>query len=219
MLLASSTLAHAQDPGASGPRLADAPVRPLHGIFVRAGYGFGGLGNNVIAVDENEDGDPSSEGVVSGMGMASEITVGGAIADNWVLGGGIWNLLVFASNYTQIEGDPSPRDLQRPQTATLVGMLADWRFAPELGLHGQVALGVAALASQHLEDDELDGSRVAFGPGLSFGLGADFWLARNWAVGAMARFTAAAVFEEVGNDDYVQGFFSPSLVLTVAYNE
>ena len=196
----------------------DPRLRRLHGLYVRGGLGFGGMGNNVIATEKDE-GEERSEGTVTGMAMTSELSIGGTVGENLVLGGGIYSTYVFASNYTQISGDAIPRGLQRPESLTLVGLMADWRFAPQLGLHVQGAVGVAGLSSQVIRDGELDGSTLAFGPGLTLGIGADFWLDPNWAVGAMARFTAAVALEKEDGEHYVHGLVCPAVLLTVAYNE
>ncbi len=213
-----ASAAPARDTGDRVHSDTDPRSRPLHGLYVRGGLGFGGMGNNVIAADKNE-GEDRPEGTVTGMGMTSELSIGGTVGENWVLGGGIYNSVVFATNYTQIRGDAIPRGLQRPESQTLVGLMADWRFAPKLGLHAQGALGVAGLSSQKIRNGELDGSTLALGPGLTLGIGADFWLDQSWAVGAIARFTAAAVLEEEQGVDYIHGVVTPALLLTVAYNE
>jgi hypothetical protein len=225
LMLAWTEVSLAQEREAARPETVagqlsfpDPRLRRLHGLYVRGGLGFGGMGNNVIALDKDE-GEERSEGTVTGMGLTSELSIGGTVGENWVLGGGIYNTYVFASNYTQIEGAAIPRGLQRPENATLVGLMADWRFAPHLGLHAQGALGVAGLSSQKIRDGELDGSTVALGPGLTLGLGADFWLDPSWAVGVIARFTAMAVFESEAGKDYVHGVACPGMLFTVAYND
>jgi hypothetical protein len=176
------------------------------------------MGNNIISAKEGRDGE-HAEGTVTSMGFSSEITLGAAVSPSWVLGGGIWSGSVFTSTFTKVRGEDIPRGLRRPESLTTVGFFGDWTFAPELGLHAQGGLGVAALTSQHFEDDELDGSTLAFGPGITLGIGADFWVASRWALGAMARLTAAAALEREAGERYVHGIVTPSLLMTICYNE
>lgn len=192
--------------------------RPVRGLYVRAGLGFSGLGNNVIRTQDDANGD-KPEATVTGMGLANEITLGAAVSSSWVLGGGLWGTEVFATDYTPIRGNEIPLDLQRPETFNMAALFADWHFAPQLGVHGQAGLGVAALTSKKFNNGVADGSRVAFGPGIVLGLGIDIWGDPHWAIGVMARMNAAATFEKKGGLDYVHGVVTPALLITVCYNE
>jgi hypothetical protein len=59
----------------------DPRLRRLHGLYVRGGLGFGGIGNNVLDLDKNE-GEERSEGTVTGMGLTSELSIGGTVGEN-----------------------------------------------------------------------------------------------------------------------------------------
>jgi opacity protein-like surface antigen len=192
--------------------------REIRGLYVRGGLGFGGIGNNVIGERENADGE-LPEGTVTGMGMVSEITLGGALGTDWVLGVGMWNAVVFTTDYTQIQGDEIPEGLRQPTSMTLAGGLANWHFAPRLGLYAQGGLGLAVLSSEGLDGNGLDGSTWALGPGLTLGIGADFWIEERWALGVIARMSAGASAERERDQWYVHGLVAPALLMTVAYNE
>jgi hypothetical protein len=198
-------------------------LRPVQGLYVRGGLGFGALGNNVIDTTTTDAVDPP-EGTTTGMGTASEIMIGAAVSSEWVLGGGLWSSLVFVTDYRQVHGPEIPEGLQHPESLTLGGFVADWSFARKLGLHAQAGIGLAVLTSQRfatnaIGDVEVDGSTAALGPGITMGLGADFWIAERWALGAMARVSAAAAFEKLDGHHYAHGLVTPSLLMTVCYNE
>jgi hypothetical protein len=193
-------------------------VRTLHGIYVRGGLGLGGLVNDVIGSEETADGE-LPEGMVSGMGMTGELTVSTPTSSQMVVGGGVWSSLVLTTEYTQLRGGGIPAGFRRPESITLAGVLAEWHFAPALGLYAQGGAGVGILSSRHFEAGEADGSTHALGSGLTLAIGADFWFEPRWALGAIARLTAAATTEEENDTDYVQGILAPALLLTIAYNE
>jgi hypothetical protein len=201
-------------------RSLDVP-HPVHGLYVRGALGIAGVGNNVVGSEESAAG-INPEATITGMGMASELSVGGAVSSKWVLGAGLWNSLVFTTDYRQIQGSEIPADLQRPESFTVAGFFGDWHFARELGLHAQGGIGVAMLTSQRYDDDNLSGeesSTVGLGPGATFGVGADFWMSDSWALGAVARLTTAAVIDREQGARYVHGLVAPSLLMSACYNE
>jgi hypothetical protein len=212
-----SDAATARDP--SSPRPLIVPVqRPVRGLYIRGGLGFGGMGNNIIRTEKDAGGD-HPEATVTGMGLANELTIGGAVSSSWVLGGGIWSSVILATDYTPVHGTEIPADLQRPESFSMGGFLADWYFAPQLGVHAQAGLGLAALTSKRFRNGEDDGSRLAWGPGITLALGTEFWGNSVWAMGVMARLTAGATFEKLDGDNYVHGVVTPSLLITICYNE
>jgi hypothetical protein len=187
-------------------------------VAVRGGLGFAGIANNVIS--EKDEQGQNAEGTVTGTGFAGEISVVGAVSSNWMLGAGLWNTLVFSSNYTPVQGPDIPAGLQRPQSLSMLGFAADWHFARRLGLFAQGALGVAMLSSQHLDDDgRLDGSDEAFGIGLTLALGKEWLTSDHWAFGSLARLGLAGLTEDNASQTYFHGVVTPSLVFTGSYSE
>ncbi len=118
-----------------------------------------------------------------------------------------WTRLAFAQESTR--NDP-------PQSATVAGQLSfpDPRLRR---LHGIYMCGRRKLGTRRgIYNTYVFASN---GPGLTLGIGADFWLDPNWAVGAMARFTAAVALEKEDGEHSVHGLVCPAVLLTVAYNE
>jgi hypothetical protein len=203
-----------------GPSADEGAPRMLHGIYVRGGLGFGGMGSNVVGSAEGADG-VNPEGTITGMGMMSEATLALAVSPEWALGVGGWNGLVLVSDYTSLRGDEIPLDLRQPRSFTVAGFFGEWLFAPALGLHAQAGLGLALLTSRRSEMGTFGhhASSIGVGPGVTLGLGADFWVDAHWSIGAIARLTAGAAFDRVDAHEYVHGVVTPALLATVRYGE
>jgi hypothetical protein len=218
---ASATAAPPRDRDDAAAPPPEAAPRMLHGMYIRGGLGFGGMGNDVVGSAEGADGE-KPEATITAMGVMTEATLALALSNEWALGVGAWNGLVFASDYTHVRGEEIPQSLRKPESFTVTGFFGDWLFVPALGLHAQAGIGLALLATHRydvLRDRELGDSSIAAGPGATVGVGADFWLDAHWALGAMARLTAGAAFERDSAHEYLHGVVTPGLLATVCYNE
>jgi hypothetical protein len=153
--------------------------------------------------------------------------LGGTLHPQWIVGGGLWTSTVLASDYSHQAGDRVPLELREPDNFTLLGPFFDWYFdakrgaAQPGGFHLQGGAGLAVLNGWRQEaarDD--DKRRVAIGAGLMAGIGYEWWIEEQWAVGALGRLTLAGLVEQDQNDDYwYHGVATvPALLITGTYN-
>ena len=62
-------------------------------------------------------------------------------------------------------------------------------------------------------------SQIAVGPGVTLGLGADYWVDQHFALGVMARLTSGAAIDDQADSEYVHGLVTPALLMTACYND
>lgn len=202
-------------------RTADEPAgaRRHDGLYVRMALGFSGFGDTVFTKAENEDDRPLNEGSLRGMALASELAVGGTVARGFVLGGGIYSASVQAHSFELVRGEV-PSELQRPDNFSVIGLMGDWYFRPESGLHAQAALGVAALTGVGPEPPRIRDRRSAVGGGLMLGVGYEWWIASEWSFGILGRVTAALLTEEDGTGArwFHAAAAGPSVLFTATYH-
>jgi hypothetical protein len=209
----------------SKPKIEDRTVHAHDGLYLRIGLGFGGFTDNMTAVDEAANGETDS-GTITGMASASELMIGGSLSRELILGGGLWTSTTFVSDYANTHNNGIPTDLRKPDNFTLVGPFLDWYFDQKLnlnppgGFHAQAGLGFAVLNGFKPEQVRNENRRVAIGGGLMLGFGYEWWVGEQWALGALARLTAAAMVEEDDRDDqWIHGAATfPAFLFTATYN-
>jgi len=200
-------------------------VREHDGFYLRFGLGFGGVTDAMQSEDEYADGE-HHQGTVSGMASVGEFMIGGTIGPRLILGGGLWTSTAFVSVYSRTNGDGIPSDLRQPDNFTIVGPFADWYLGTRPGwqesggFHAQAGLGLAVLNGLRPEQLRHDEPRVAVGPGLMLGFGYEWWVGDQWAIGALARLTAAGLVEQDEREDlWYHGVATfPAFLLTATYN-
>jgi hypothetical protein len=187
------------------------------GWYFRMGLGFGGTMDVVGTVeDDRDDGDRSQ---ITGIGAAAELALGHSVADGLVLGGGIWTTQIASSTYFHDRGRELPESLRKPQDFTLIGPFADWYFVPSRGFHAQAGIGFAELSGYRWAQADFSGEDAAFGGGLMLGVGYEWWVDRQWGLGALARLTSAIVAQDEAGTTWVHAVTTfPALMLSATYN-
>ncbi len=196
------------------------------GFYLRFGLGFGPFSNTIVS-DKTNARDERAEGQLTGIASVGEIMVGGAIAPQWILGGGAWSSTVLTSRYSDRIGDEVPTELRQSDNFTLLGPFGDWYFThePEAGqpgaFHAQAGAGLAVLdgfRTYRTRDD--DEHRPAYGGGFMVGIGYEWWIEPQWGVGVLARMTAAGLAgSDANHERWYHGVAAlPALMLTATYN-
>ena len=144
----------------------------------------------------------------TGAALATEIALGGSPTPGFVIGGGIYETVVFSASINEVGdgGGTVPADIEwEPSTLAMVGPFFDIYPVPSIGFHFQSAAGIAVLSAgrgsgtvDHAEQGRLDVGdglepRTFSGAGLMFGVGFEGWIGNQWSMGFLARLTYASV--------------------------
>ena len=179
----------------------EAPGEEHRGFLFRAATGFGLLAAPFT--------DPMVKAEAGGFSLQLELAVGGSLAPGFVLGG-----------YLGFAGIPSPAitvdsmdvadDVSLDVVGTL-GVLADWYVDPTAGFHLQ--LGLAGSATGADSQSGTVAKHTARGGALILGVGYDWWISGDWALGALFRATGGAAQGE----GYTHNFVNLALLMSAAY--
>jgi hypothetical protein len=161
------------------------PPERRTGFYFRVALGGGGL------VDDFSG--PFGWGASSAFGpsAAGELLFGGAIVPGLNVGGGVavdWVVRPrIESNGVEVDED------------VLVGLLGvigpfiDWYPSSEGGFHLQALIGAARITIT--DESHMRSDHEPIGGALLLGVGYDWWLGDEWALGVMARLTSAALVD------------------------
>jgi hypothetical protein len=199
--LSFSGVSLAEPPPPAGPPVgkinlttpAPAPSVPrsyhMHdGFYARGSIGFGSLG---VSFD---DGDPSGDNLSgSGPSLGFDLMFGGSPSPGIAIGGGLLTQGAFSVNFER-----NGYDVDRSVSMALIGPFIDGFPNANKGWHFG---GLVGLAAVNVEDDNDDGLSKTGGFGGSVFLGYDFWVADEWSVGPLVRFTGALTKDDDGNVD------------------
>ncbi len=176
---------------ASLARAEDEAIAVHDGFYLRLSTGFGGYREGIARSGER------TSTTVSGIATSDELAVGGTPWPGLVVGAGLWSTSVLASRTHTRADEPEPDVARGDASFTLIGPFFDYYFDPRRGLHLQAAVGIASVRGVRLDTAELDSDRSAVGVGVVVGLGYDWWVSRQWSLGAIARL---AVVSASGRD-------------------
>jgi hypothetical protein len=169
------------DRGTTEPPTSNPSWRRHDGFYMRMSLGAGGIG----ARTTRSDGSVAFE--TGAGGSAFDFLLGGSPTPGLTLGGGFQFDVGQRDPETGPDGEP--RSATRDAFA-LAGPFIDVFPAPRGGFHFGGMLGGAALAhSESVDSDPL----TYRGVGGSLWLGYDWWVARQWSLGAMLRASSAAL--------------------------
>ncbi len=165
-------------------------VRMHDGFYARFNLGFN-LGSAFVQTDSLE----RPNYTVGGGGLAVDILIGGTPSPGLVLGGG---LLLQNSVTEDVEIDGGGSSPSGSSTLALIGPFVDGFPVANKGLHFGGLLGLASARTTRQDGtDEFDGAGV----GLAVWLGHDFWVADEWSLGALLRFSAGLTGQTDGEGD------------------
>lgn len=151
------------------------------GFYLRLALGVGVLKDSVHLKQDGLSGF-ERDGSVTGVGQASELAVGGALAPGLILAGGFFLNVAYTSK--QDFGDVDTQTSGAYVTATY-GPLVDYYPDPDAGLHFQLGGGLAVTSG--VAPSAFDKPGGATGYGLVVGVGQEWWIAKQWAMGALLR--------------------------------
>ena len=151
------------------------------GVYVRLGAGVGLIRDSVHMTQGGISGF-DQKGTVTGFGQANELAVGGALAPGLILAGGFFLNVAYGA-----KRDFGDIDTQAGNGYAMLtwGPLVDYYPDADGGLHFELGFGLGATSG--VAPASYDDAGGASGYGLIFGVGHEWWIAKQWAMGALLR--------------------------------
>lgn len=173
----SPTPSPAPEPAPSPP---SEPPKHKHGEYLHDGFYFRlGLGPGYLAGTIKDN----PEATVGAVGLGLDLALGGTPLPGLVVGGGIYGNSVSSPTLTR--GDTSAQ--LASATASMLGAFADWYPDPTAGLHVMGAIGFGgAIYQANAGGTDIKGSGFA----AMLGGGYEWWIGKQWSLGAIARVMA-----------------------------
>lgn len=189
-----------------------APVVPrshhVHdGFYLRGGLG---VGPQWLKLDDDVSG-----AVFDGndLSLSFDLMVGGSPGRGFTVGGA---LLFDALSSLELENDGRATGLDPNVGIALIGVFVDAFPDAKRGFHAGGALGLAGVNFSEL--DTTSESRESQGFGGALWLGHDFWVADEWSIGPMLRFTTTFTSDRKDGRDYSVTTRGLTLLLTGLYH-
>jgi hypothetical protein len=135
---------------------------------------------------------------IQGGGGASELSIGGTLGSGLVLCGTLLTQNVVEPELEPEEGDNV--ELGGNLNFILLGPGIHWYPDATGGFHFGATLGIAAAAAK-TPDNSVFENLGGGGGGLSLAVGYDFWIADQWSLGGMLRFTGASLHGEASENN------------------
>jgi hypothetical protein len=205
----------------------DPTARRHDGFYLRLGLGIAHVRGS--AEPAGPAGPPFVDDVdFRGTGVASELSLGGTVAEGLVIGGGFF---LTAVDHVTWRGssvrrwDPAGGNAFEGGNGSfgMLGLLADWYPQDRGGFHVQGALGFGALTFEPDQSDWVDVPDEEWtggGGGLMLGAGYEFWVAKQWSLGGVVRAVMMSGKLENDEDDTevnVQAFV-PALLFVATHH-
>jgi hypothetical protein len=209
MMAPSSEAPEARDEEPTPVDEAEEPKAPhghLHdGFYLRLALGVG----YISAATKNDSS-------LTGWGVAPDIWMGGSPIPGLAIGV-TFNGVSSASPHADIAAADSggvghvSGDIHGSLTYSVFGLVADIYPMPRAGLHFMAGVNYSVLKLDPDNGVEVD---AASGVGLVGGVGYEWWIARDWSVGPLARLHWASVSDDV--DTFT--LLSPVILLGFTYH-
>lgn len=149
-----------------------------------------------------------------GGGIAGGLLFGGTLSPGFVLGGGTANVIALSPT-VEVNGEEFETDDDITLNLSTIGPFATFYPDPHGGLSFMAMASFAVLSASNGEDTS-DNNPTGFA--LTAGAGYDFWVAPEWSIGVMGRFTYASVSNDEEGIDYSYSVLAPALLASFTYH-
>jgi len=194
-------------PPAAPPAAPTASTVHRHlGFFIRPELGFGYFGASA-----------SQGGVemkVSGGGVNFGLAVGGAISEDFILAGQVWDYVVSDPTVSIKGGGFDLSGTASGTDAGLVGygVLLNWYFMP-----GNWYVAATPSLTRLISSDGSDSATSEWGFGVRGALGKEWWVSDHWGLG-LAGSLALSSNKDTGTDAATFTTFCAGLTFSATYN-
>lgn len=189
---------------APAPAPAEVRTDKIHdGFYVRANLGFG---SQTTSLDLGA-GVPNLDATAMALSMSA--LVGGAPAPGFIVGGTLGLDSLASTNFTG-----GGAEAKTGVMLTTIGPFVDGYPDPRGGFHvgGMVGPGFA-----RLKDSIGGGSKSANGISLAAWLGYDWWVAEQWSIGGLLRFSGANTWDSSDGSDLSVDVRAVTLMVSAVY--
>ena len=151
--------------------------------------------------------------------------MGFRLIPGFAIGGMLSYAQAIGPSFNDTSGNGNSGSASNSITVTLgtIGPYVDWYPSPTGGFH---VLGTVALAYLSASDGTTTANSGA-GIGLGLGVGYDFWITKDWSIGALGRFTYARTGLSVASTDasgnaattsVTDSMIVPAILFSVSYH-
>jgi hypothetical protein len=199
----------------SGSRASAAP-RTHDGFQFR-----GALGGGYLSDSEKLDvpagltllGGPTA--TIHGGAIATEVYFGGTPAAGLVVGGFLSEMRAFGPSVSFPGGQTVTASGDRSLNLLTLGPYVDFYPDPTSGFHILGTLGLAVIDASN--GDSTNSSAASSGFGIGGGLGYDWWVADEWSLGVLGRFTYAAMGHTTSGVNVTDNAIAPALLFSACF--
>ena len=154
-----------------------APEQPAHrhlGFFIRPELGFGGF-----ASAASQDGVDYS---ISGGGGAFALAIGGAVSEDFIVGGQVWDVIASKPDWTIKSGGTEVKGTSSSDAGLVgYGVLLNWYLQPS-----NVYLAVTPSLTRLVSTQGTTTTTSDWGFGIRGAVGKEWWVADHWGIGVAA---------------------------------
>jgi hypothetical protein len=197
----------AQEAQAAPPAaLVDPTIHRHKGFFIRPELGFGYFGASA-----------SQGGVtlkVSGGGAALGLAIGGAVSEDFIVAGQVWDYVVSEPTVSMSGGGFDFSGTATDGSAGLVGygVLLNWYFMP-----GNWYAAVTPSLTRIVTSDGTSDFTSEWGFGVRGAFGKEWWVSDHWGLG-LAASLALSSNKDAGTDPPTFTTFCAGLTFSATYN-
>jgi hypothetical protein len=175
LLLAALPFAATAQDRPLGRDLGDPTIHRHLGFFVRPELGFGYMTSSA-----SQGGDSIT---MSGGGAGFALAVGGAVAEDFIVAGQVWDIVVSDPSVSVTAGGTKITGTASGTNAGVVGygVLLNWYLQPS-----NVYLAVTPSLTRLVSDNGTTSSTSDWGFGARGAVGKEWWVSHHWGLGLAA---------------------------------
>jgi hypothetical protein len=197
---------------------APAEVEDARGVYIHDGFYLSfGLGLGLASGSaEPSDGVLAGETLeVSGLGVLTQLAIGGTVAPGLVIGGGLYGASIPSPEYSAEVGGVSFDDEGEASAVSQIGPFVAYYFSPGSGGHlfGAPVFSVVTGGEAKEYSSEIP-ETSGTGFGLVLGGGYEFWVGEQWSIGVIGRlqYVSADMEDDEGDETEFSGTVFGALV-------